>query len=1525
MKKLLLLAGIFCCFKSFAQLPSWTPVFGHYEYKFIGGDSVLFTPGDTLTDAPINSLAIKGGVMYYKTSTHWATISGSGGGATWGVNITGDINTQTDLINLVNHRVNYTDTGTMLASYLRAALGVKYSDTGAMLTPYLRSALFTKANLGLGNVVNSLQVINYGGMTSIGEGTFASIPLPASGPTLWFASDTVAWYFNTGSSYVKASGSGGGGGSTDSSVYATRYYTLHNFYPLTGNPSSFLTAITSGQVIAALGFTPYSSTNPSGFITGNQTVTITPSGDIKGKASGSTAINPVDTVTGLENSPLPTLATGNLRYNSGWLFDNTHYYSASDTTATLATKSNIAAIGTPFVHYTDSASIYFTKYRSDTMRADLYAALALKVAYSDSGTIYQTKYRSDTGRVNIYAALATKVNYTDSATVYQTKYRSDSARANFYAGLAGKVAYTDSATIYQTKYRSDSARANVYAALAARILYSDSAAIYYTKYRSDTSRTAIYAALANRVINSGGVKNEGASTYASRPAASTVIGNWYVTDSLQYSYSNGTVWAWTTNNPNKTYHLYVRGKGSPGDTTLLTASDSTFHIAAIRDSLNFHHVANPDGSWTLYVTGGGGTGDTATIILAGLESPLDKQIITNKFYVRNPQGVGDTSFFAINDSLYAKADSAGYGIKHRVGGTYITSYVDSVAFPTLFAMNDSITNALARGGSNVVITTTTGLAAGSFNIGSIVITTDSGREGVWHYNSAHNAIASNGGLTIIDASTHAWDRFYDGYHVAASWFNIRDVNTHTLNTTNFYTMIPVVQNKEVYMGKGYIQLDSLNIQNNSWNIKFKGAGYDSTILFGTTTPQMFMLNNISGCTWEDLQLYDTVTDAAFDAGRGLIYSVNKISKNLHFNRVKFKYPNANAATVVFEVAVNTGFTHAGSADGIFFDDCVWDTTGQNNLAFLNRDSNRVAYDARDSMANIHIRNFKSKRAGVLGTDGSFITFDGFSARTEVGPGDMFDQNVLGIEYTGGTAGHVHDITTHGHVSGRPWATLGLSPFNPNYPMTNFTFENIFDLDSSLTSTAISGSGINAINNSTFSNIKLQSALGHFVLTNSNNNKFFNTQWAGGGATNVVLKSTTGFTTQGNQFWTSVIDNSGGGSNTTLITFDSVGTTQNIFYSTKLRKASGGTYTAQTNSATNNFFINANKGSYNDNKYVGVGMSDATTTLSSDIAMFDYDFIKVTGANTKIDTLYFPTTNQRTLKIQNRTTGGFQIAACLKSSLSCALITPGQTSMITSDSINWIGYYGTNSGAFAPSSAGPVFLLGPNQMWQQSGILRIGLNPATSNGGVPWIDSLTAVNGWLGFINYGAWYHSGNMGSSTLTPKSYVDSSTALYSRNMFSQTAQGSIISNSVGGTLTSILGTGIGSNVFAANSLTAGETFVIHGFAQYSATSYSGTMSFCPQSSGTLVSLSPLSTATGAGVEITMYITIVTTGASGTFNWTLDVKGASSTEITSIGAGFGSTINTTISNTIGVFVNYSTTSNSASIQSNAPFTIQKL
>ena len=104
--------------------------------------------------------------------------------------------------------------------------------------------------------------------------------------------------------------------------------------------------LTSGDVTTALGFTPLSTTtgnwagtwqgvnsstfylasNPSGFISGNQTITIVATGDATGTASGATSITHNLTITGLQGKALPSLATGTLQYTGGaWTFNNNTY------------------------------------------------------------------------------------------------------------------------------------------------------------------------------------------------------------------------------------------------------------------------------------------------------------------------------------------------------------------------------------------------------------------------------------------------------------------------------------------------------------------------------------------------------------------------------------------------------------------------------------------------------------------------------------------------------------------------------------------------------------------------------------------------------------------------------------------------------------------------------------------------------------------------------------------------------------------------------------------------------------------------------------------------------------------------------------------------------------------------------------------------------------------------------------------------------------------------------------------------
>lgn len=82
-------------------------------------------------------------------------------------------------------------------------------------------------------------------------------------------------------------------------------YGITDAYPLSGNPSGFLTAITNGQVTGALGFTPYSASNPSAFVSqsgARSAISLTTTG-----SSGAATYN---SATGVLNVPNYTTGTG---------------------------------------------------------------------------------------------------------------------------------------------------------------------------------------------------------------------------------------------------------------------------------------------------------------------------------------------------------------------------------------------------------------------------------------------------------------------------------------------------------------------------------------------------------------------------------------------------------------------------------------------------------------------------------------------------------------------------------------------------------------------------------------------------------------------------------------------------------------------------------------------------------------------------------------------------------------------------------------------------------------------------------------------------------------------------------------------------------------------------------------------------------------------------------------------------------------------------------------------------------------
>ena len=154
------------------------------------------------------------------------------------------------------------------------------------------------------------------------------------------------------------------------------------------------TSNTNVEIVAAVATSPHPAI-PSAILTVTQQ-----SGIMAG--TGITAIN---SLTGAAQ----TIVTG----TSGTDFNISSATSTHTFNLPTASATNRGALSTSDWSTfngklnTSDSTIYYTKFRSDTSRTNIYNQLAQELNIADS-TIYYTKFRSDTSRSNIYSAINTK-------------------------------------------------------------------------------------------------------------------------------------------------------------------------------------------------------------------------------------------------------------------------------------------------------------------------------------------------------------------------------------------------------------------------------------------------------------------------------------------------------------------------------------------------------------------------------------------------------------------------------------------------------------------------------------------------------------------------------------------------------------------------------------------------------------------------------------------------------------------------------------------------------------------------------------------------------------------------------------------------------------------------------------------------------------------------------------------------------------------------------------------------------------
>jgi hypothetical protein len=223
---------------------------------------------------------------------------------------------------------------------------------------------------------------------------------------------------------------------------------------------------------------------------------------------------------------------------------------------------------------------------------------------SADSTVFFTVYRADTMRANIYASIVT----TDSS-VYFTKYRSDTMRANLYSYIKN----ADSLT-YFTKYRSDTMRANIYGAIP----QPDT---LFALYPIRISNDSIY--LAQSFVDSVGTGGGGGG-------AGTI--NYYLNGSISQGTFGGTTYYQLSQNPifgAGTNFTRTNGDGNGYIASFITdANDpNVLGIPGGNWNLEFYFNANSSGgSPQFYAEVYKYDGSTFTLLASGSTNP---ETITN--------------------------------------------------------------------------------------------------------------------------------------------------------------------------------------------------------------------------------------------------------------------------------------------------------------------------------------------------------------------------------------------------------------------------------------------------------------------------------------------------------------------------------------------------------------------------------------------------------------------------------------------------------------------------------------------------------------------------------------------------------------------------------------------------------------------------------------------------------------------------------------------------------------------------------
>lgn len=260
------------------------------------------------------------------------------------------------------------------------------------------------------------------------------------------------------------------------------------YYPLSLNPANYLQTINSSQIISALGYTPYNSTNPNGFITVASIAGKADTGNVYTRGVSDARFQPVGSyaTTAQVNSKI------NIADSAAML---STYLRKIDTTGKWISFATAASLYQPIGSYATTSQLALKVNIADTL--NMLSSYLRKV---DTATLSNRINANSTSISSLNSSVATKLNITDttgrwltpaSAALYYQPIGSYATTTQLNTKLTitdttGKWLTPASAALYYQPIGSYATTSQ----LATKVAYADTAAMLLNYKNNISTNTA---------------------------------------------------------------------------------------------------------------------------------------------------------------------------------------------------------------------------------------------------------------------------------------------------------------------------------------------------------------------------------------------------------------------------------------------------------------------------------------------------------------------------------------------------------------------------------------------------------------------------------------------------------------------------------------------------------------------------------------------------------------------------------------------------------------------------------------------------------------------------------------------------------------------------------------------------------------------------------------------------------------------------------------------------------------------------